>query len=77
MSDKLDGGQAAFPRWWFPNGRGTPGMSLRVYIATAALQGICANPDCEPEDVRHNAIVALRNADALIEQLKATPKETP
>lgn len=44
------------------------GMTLRDYFAAAALMGQCANPDCEPEDVVHNAIVAYRNADAMLAQ---------
>lgn len=53
----------AFP---LHNGDVWGGMALRDYLAAAAIQGICANPDCEPEDVTHNAIVAYRNADAML-----------
>lgn len=54
---------------------GVPGMSLRAYLSGQALQGICANPDCEPEDVKHNAIVAVRNADALLAALNERSKD--
>jgi hypothetical protein len=42
------------------------GMSLRDYFAAMSMMGQCANPDCEPEDVTHNAIVSYRNADAML-----------
>jgi hypothetical protein len=44
------------------------GMSFRAWLAGMALNGCCING--EPEDVKHNAIVALRNADALIAELE-------
>lgn len=46
-----------------------PGMTKREYFAALALQGLLANSKSEPEDTIHNAIVALRNADTLINKL--------
>lgn len=40
------------------------GMSLRDWFAGMALQGTVSSG--EPEDVKHNAIVAYRNADAML-----------
>jgi hypothetical protein len=45
---------------------GAPQISLRDWLAGMALIGLCVNG--EPEDVKHNAIVAYRNADAMLEQ---------
>jgi hypothetical protein len=41
-------------------------LELRDLFACFALIGLCVNG--EPEDVKHNAIVAYRNADAMMEQ---------
>ena len=43
MSEKIDDGRPAFPHWDGPSGQCFSGMSLRAYIATAALQGLIAS----------------------------------
>lgn len=48
---------------------GEPGCSKRELFSALALMGILANSESEPEDVIHNQIVAVRNADGLIKQL--------
>lgn len=48
---------------------GDNGCSKRELFAALALMGLLANPKSEPEDVVHNKIIAVRNADGLIEQL--------
>jgi len=47
------------------------GMSLRAYIATAALQGIIAHPGMEPDDCNQVgcASLAVGFADALLKEL--------
>jgi hypothetical protein len=45
------------------------GLTKREYAAIEALKGLLANPKSEPEDVVHNRIVAVRNADGLIDEL--------
>lgn len=47
-------------------------MTKREHMATEVIKGMMLSG--EPEDVKHNAIVALRNADALIEELNRTSK---
>ena len=49
MSDRINDGGPAFPMRHsvFPSGNieyGSPGMSLRDYLAAAALTGLLANP---------------------------------
>lgn len=72
MSAINDGGYA-FPvaSTIYPNGQvqfGTTGMSLRAYIATAALQGMLASPKC-CQDMQAVTECALERADALIAEL--------
>lgn len=46
-------------------------VALRDRFALVAMHGIICSG--EPEDVDHNAIVAYRNADAMLKARKATP----
>ena len=57
----------AFPRQCVQCGGDTNGMSIRLYIATKALQGILANTDtgCGKEQASKHA---FEYADALIAQ---------
>ena len=77
MTTPPDGGPA-FPR--FTSSSTMDGMSLRCYIATAALQGMELKHDGKynnadrssgfPElEAKWNAIAAVRYADALIAEL--------
>jgi len=65
--------EPAFPRtgegFGNPN-YDAPGMSLRAYIATAAMQGLLASGphDCDQHGIAHDAIL---HADALIAALAA------
>ena len=45
------------------------GKLVQRQLARDVLVALYASGKCEPEDARHNAIVALRAADALIEAL--------
>ena len=61
----------------YPNGEmeyGAPGMSLRAYVATAALQGLLANPNIPIIQPAAYASDALIYADALIEELNKPTK---
>lgn len=52
-----------------------PGMSLRAYIATAALQGMCANSSIMWDNAKQTGLyssVAVAMADALIAELNIT-----
>ena len=86
MTDKIDDGGPAFPisLTCSPSGdvyhsgqafwRGE-GMSLRVYIATAVLQGLLAYEGQHHEgDEHHHTKTALQYADALIIELRKEPK---
>jgi hypothetical protein len=63
----MSANESAFP---VPPLPGNPweccGLTKLELLAAMAMAAQCANPDCEPEDVKHNAIVAVRNADALL-----------
>ena len=47
------------------------GMTLREYYAGKALQGFCANPNCDPttQDFYNLAMDARRAADALLREM--------
>jgi hypothetical protein len=70
---QLDPNQPAFP-----SGPGTPGMSLRAYLAARALQGILAGPHLTSSDSLMATTssapteVAVRYADELIAELNRT-----
>lgn len=64
-SEEADDGGPAFPCEGMVN---HPGMSLRVYIATAALQGMTGDPYLAYEKGAEHAI---KYADALIAALAA------
>lgn len=44
----------------------------RTKMAGIMLAALLANPKVDPEDVQHNAIVVMRNVDAIIAELEAT-----
>ena len=46
-------------------------LAERDLLAAIALHAILSRPDHEPEDVKHNAIVAYRSADAMLAQREA------
>ena len=76
MNTPYDGGPAfpEQPSGPYPTGEiflGRPGMSLRAYIATAALQGLLAKgePVCDP-----TISEASTAADLLIAELNKEPK---
>lgn len=82
MSDKINTGGPAFPL--SPDCAISPirdmtgadissGMSLRAYIATSALSGLCAHPDTWGLDTPGLAKEACRLADALIAALAEDP----
>ncbi len=51
-------------------GEGTnPGMNLRTYIATAALQGILANPESWLIGSESRSERAVKEADSLLKEL--------
>jgi hypothetical protein len=72
---QLDPNQPAFP-----NGTGTPGMSMRAYLATQALQGILAGPHLSSRDSlmansgSSHVEAAVQYADELIAELNKTEK---
>ena len=79
MTDK-DGGPALEHPWMRDGGPAFPctmpencdsfkGMSLRCYIATAALQGLIACPGIESDGYTGMAEWAVEYADALIAEL--------
>lgn len=45
-------------------------LDKRRNIAKDILVGMMSHPKCQHEDVKHNAIVAVRQADALLENLE-------
>ena len=73
MNDRSGG--PAFPCNWDDYPRG---ISLRAYIATKALQGLCANPvlaeglaDITMEErYRLTAVTAVHHADAMLAELE-------
>ena len=78
MTTPPDGGPA-FPR--FTSSSTMDGMSLRAYIATAALQGMLAGPTWQPNDAepelsgtQRYAKQAVLLADALIAELNKPTK---
>jgi hypothetical protein len=58
---------AAFPS---PHNHSVPGMSLRDYFASAAMQGLCAESVQIPAVA---AVAAYRLADAMIEERSKQP----
>ena len=72
MTTPPDSGPAfPIPDTYHPNGQvqyGSNGLSLRAYIATAALQGIRANP-AYTSTPGECAKWAVEDADALIAEL--------
>ena len=72
MSAPNNGGPA-FPR--ITTGSAYDGMSLRAYIATAALQGLLANPICTTHaPLSYYPNRAIEYADALIAKLNEEAK---
>jgi len=65
MVDQMKISTPAFPTW-VGNQDMAPGMTLRVYIATAALQGFCANHDMDKITIGQAADWAFRMADEMI-----------
>ena len=53
------------------------GPTFRAQLASDVLVALYASAKCEPEDTKHNAIVAVRAADALIEALGEQEPEAP
>lgn len=80
MSEQIDGGPA-FPGESQLIESGVvyqEGMTLRQYIATAALQGLLASPHIADLAAKEIASDCCQYADALLEQLaKAKGGETP
>jgi hypothetical protein len=78
MSGKINDGGPAFPQdkhWRGSGGQDCidqkPGMSLRAYIATAALQGLLAfDGPWRSGEEHHWAKGACAHADALIAELR-------
>ena len=70
MNTDKDGGPA-FPHWDGPSGQCFNGMSLRAYIATAALQGLLDRRDIGGSIPAHATLAdtAVELADALIAEL--------
>jgi hypothetical protein len=70
---QLDPNQPAFP-----SGPGTPGMSLRVYLAAHALQGLLAGPQLSSSSSLMASSgsspveTAVRFADELVAELNKT-----
>lgn len=66
--------ESAFPREWGDDSH--PGMSLRDYIAIAAMQGFISHPDAHCRDqgteqyLKEVSQVSYKLADAMIEQGK-------
>ena len=77
MKKQNDGGQA-FPRNYAymnpESGRSEmvaiDGMTLRVYFAATAMQGLISNPDIEDLSCEEVASDSVMYADALIEALE-------
>ena len=67
MSAQNDGGRA-FPTGFISNGGNAGGMSLRDYLAAAALQGILMNYATEKYGVTEDTVAkyAFRYADAML-----------
>ena len=76
----MNGNDAAFPR---PPAEFTSaganmyppqmGMSLRIYLAAAAMTGILASPNAGNESWNDLAVQALNAADALIRMTEQNP----
>lgn len=73
MSGRTD--DQAFPRAGAQFSTPVEGMTLREYIATAAMQGLCANSDFDM-NAEEIAASAVEHADALLAEL-AKPKAVP
>jgi hypothetical protein len=70
--DTLQDGGPAFPvKELISHNGGSRGMSLRAYIATAALQGMVVNPNITTEQL---AQYSVECADALIAELNKVTK---
>ena len=70
MSAKPDGGPA-FPVPFREIAReGKAGMTLRQWLAAAALQGFCANPGLNETSANSIADLCVIHADALISKLQ-------
>jgi hypothetical protein len=59
----------AFPTW-IQNDSMMPGMTLRDYFATSAMQGFCTNSDYDGIDHKDLAIWSYEVADAMMEARK-------
>lgn len=74
----MSNNEAAFPlfmKYEYSPSVVNPGLTKREYFAAAALQGICANPDCSAPTYassNHDLIArnAYRLADAMLEAAK-------
>lgn len=73
MNERVSGGKSgAQPAFARPDGGasfGSDGMTLREYIATAALQGLLARENSLLLGAQSEAEVAVKVADALLEEL--------
>jgi hypothetical protein len=72
MSNKPNGGPAFPATAEHGLNSGEPGMTLREYYAGKALQGFCANPNCDPTTQEHFdnlAKDARCAADTLLKEL--------
>lgn len=75
MSERINDGGPAFPMpdTVYPNGQvqaGSPGMTLRAWLAGKALSGYCvSNPNENSDKV---AQVCVEDADALFAELEKT-----
>ncbi len=55
---------------------GSPGMTLRQWYIGQALQGLCANPNLSQASYSDTALIAITQADEIMQFLYPQPKET-
>jgi hypothetical protein len=72
---KIVATDAAFVRPQGEYDTGSVGIDIRTYIATAALQGLLANPERTCNSVDDDAVTAVMAADALIAELNKSRGE--